>query len=208
MSEKGPVIVVVGRFAPLVCGGLTDALAGDRRVDIIASDLKDATLEQRVARQPPQVVIVSDAVEYAALARLKAGLPAIGVVVLAQNPPRGYGTVLLEVGATCLPGNVSRTELLDAILLTAQGDRLFVSADGQRIQRPSRKRASSLTRRESEVFEALSRGSSDAAIAQQLKISIATARSHVRAVLRKLNVRSRRWLEGVPNPSGPISAAS
>ncbi len=207
MPEKAPVTVLAGRFSPLMRRGLDDALTDDRRVAIIAGDLDVAALEQRVASELPQVVILNDEVGQAILARLKAHRPAVGVVVLARDPPYGYGTALLELKATCLPANVSRAHLLDAVLLAAQGDCVFVSADGRRVQRPSRQRAGSLTQRESEVFELLSRASSDAVIAEQLDISVPTARSHVRAVLRKLNVRSRRWLVGVSVPGAPAVAS-
>ena len=48
-----------------------------------------------------------------------------------------------------------------------------------------------LTRRETEILRALAAGESTAAIADELCISLATVRNHVRAVLRKLEVQSR-----------------
>ena len=48
-----------------------------------------------------------------------------------------------------------------------------------------------LTRRETEILRALAAGESTGSIAEDLCISLATVRNHVRAVLRKLQVNSR-----------------
>jgi len=48
-----------------------------------------------------------------------------------------------------------------------------------------------LTRRETEILRALAAGESTESIADDLCISLATVRNHVRAVLRKLQVNSR-----------------
>jgi len=202
MSDSGKVTIVVGRFDPLVRRGVKDALADDRRLDILASDLEDGILERTVFTELPCVVILGEAVDYALLARLKSSARGTGVLVLAHDPPRVCGTTLLKVGATCLAGNASPEDLIDAVHLAAKGDLLFISADGQRVQRPSLERARLLTDRETEVFGQLSKGRSDAAIALDLRISVATVRAHVRSVLRKLNVRSRRWLVGMSLPDG------
>lgn len=48
-----------------------------------------------------------------------------------------------------------------------------------------------LTKRESEVLQLVSEGLTNAEIADVLQISIHTAKAHVAAVLRKLNVKNR-----------------
>ena len=50
---------------------------------------------------------------------------------------------------------------------------------------------SQLTRREKEVLRLIGQGLSNAAIAQQLNISGDTVKTHVRAILEKLDVRDR-----------------
>jgi LuxR family maltose regulon positive regulatory protein len=53
-----------------------------------------------------------------------------------------------------------------------------------------------LTPWQTAVYEYLSRGTPYAAIALDLRISVATVRTHTRAVFRKLGVKSRRELVG------------
>jgi two-component system nitrate/nitrite response regulator NarL len=48
-----------------------------------------------------------------------------------------------------------------------------------------------LTEREREILQLLSRGESNKAIAQNLKISYDTVKQHVRHILNKLNLSSR-----------------
>jgi DNA-binding NarL/FixJ family response regulator len=194
-------MVAIGRLDGLMSAGLSQALRAARGVDVLASDVKADELERLVAHRAPRVVILDGAEEYALLMRLKAKRPAPGVLVLARDPSHLLGTMLLAEGTTCLAWNVSMDELTSAVYLAAQGGSVFVSAGGQRLQRPPRGRVQSLTERQSEVLEHLSKRRSDAAIALDMKISVATVRSHVREVLRKLNVRSRRDLAGVVVPS-------
>jgi DNA-binding CsgD family transcriptional regulator len=61
--------------------------------------------------------------------------------------------------------------------------------------------AASLTPRETEVFECLSRGESHAEAARTLQIGVETARKHAAHIYRKLGVRSKRQLVGMPVPT-------
>ena len=51
-----------------------------------------------------------------------------------------------------------------------------------------------LTRREQEIVSLLRTGSSNLQIANALGISVATVETHVKHIRRKLEVRSRQWL--------------
>jgi DNA-binding NarL/FixJ family response regulator len=148
----------------------------------------------------PQVVIVGEEVEYELLVRLKAGQPGVGVIVLAHNPTRLYGTLLLEAGITCLARSQSVADILAAADLAAKGERIFVPAHGHRVEYRHGSELQSLTRREAEVLEHLSRGRSAGEIALDLKISVETVRTHISSIRRKLDVQSKRELIGLPLP--------
>jgi DNA-binding CsgD family transcriptional regulator len=60
--------------------------------------------------------------------------------------------------------------------------------------------AASLTPRELEVLEFLSRGQSHAEIAHALQLGVETIRTHSAHIRGKLGVRSKRELIGLPIP--------
>ena len=133
--ENGIVTVVVGRFVPLVLAGLTVTLSEDRRVRIPARDVEDAELERVVMRQAPRVAILDEPAAGWAPGRLREIAPATGVLILAHKPSRSYGMRMLAAGATCLARNLSGAELLEVVHLVADGERMFISADGARVRR-------------------------------------------------------------------------
>jgi DNA-binding NarL/FixJ family response regulator len=135
------------------------------------------------------------------LARLRSLQPSTGVVVLAHSPSPEYGLRVLTSGATCIARSAPITEILAAVHLTAQGTRVFVSLDGHRVERRYPSNASLLTPREIEVLRHVSANRSNPEIAGELHISIETVSTHVASIRRKLNVKSKRDLIGMPIPS-------
>ena len=64
--------------------------------------------------------------------------------------------------------------------------------------------ASELSERELEVFKLIGRGLSNAEIAAELVISIATVKTHVRHVLAKLRLRDRVQAVGAAHEAGLV----
>jgi DNA-binding NarL/FixJ family response regulator len=194
VSDSDTVTVVLGRFEPFVASGLAHALGADPRVHILERDLEERALERTVAQQRPRVTVLGEAVDYALLMRLKESHPVTGILVVAPDPERLCGTMLLEAGASCLARSASIGDLLTAVHLTARGRPTFFCADGSRRQRPHPSGA--LTSREAEVLKLLNSGCTNPEIAAALCISAATARTHVANIFSKLNVHSRLDLIG------------
>jgi DNA-binding NarL/FixJ family response regulator len=199
VSEHGTVTVVVGHLEPLIGRGLEDVLREDRRVHLLDRGLSDSDLEFVIVRRAPQVAIVGEAAARSRLRHLRALQPRTGLLVLADDPRHAYAMRVLASGASCVARSASPPDLLGAIHLTAQETRVFVSADGQRVEHryPGRALLRTLTKRETEVAELLCEGLSNPEIAQALHISVETARTHVGTILRKLGVRTRRELVGM-----------
>ena len=191
---------MLGRFDALLALGLRQILAEDRAVRIVGADLDRAALERAVASQAPQVAILDEATarEPSVLERLRDPQPAIGVVVLAHLPTVAYGMRLLARGASCLSKDVSGADMLAAVHIAADGRRVFADIDGHLIERNHSATAASLTPREVEVLEYLSRGRSHAEIAHELQLGIETIRTHSAHIRTKLGVRSKRDLIGLP----------
>jgi DNA-binding NarL/FixJ family response regulator len=202
---RNAITVVVGHFYGLVRHGLSEALRQNRSIDVLATDVGGAALEHTVSRLMPQVVIVDDVVEQALLMQLKSNTPAPGVLVLsAGNPSRLYRTLLEGLGVICLAQTASTEDILVAIQVVAGGE---IPSPGtndnvaDHVSSPPH-----LTRREEQVFAYLRQGKTYAEIGLSLHIAYETVRTHSMRVCKKLGVRSRLDLIGMPFPRGPESA--
>ncbi len=198
------VAVALGRFDALLGQGLRQILYEDPRLQIVDTDLDNAALERIVAQQQAPLIALLDEESVAkpsVLARLRASQPTIGIVVLAHRPARACGMRLLAAGASCLPKDASAAEIRAAVYIAAEGRRVFAPGDGCLVERSYPAKAASLTPRETDVFECLSRGESHAEVALTLQIGVETARKHAARIYRKLGVRSKRELVGVPVPT-------
>jgi DNA-binding NarL/FixJ family response regulator len=70
-------------------------------------------------------------------------------------------------------------------------------------QKQARHRLASLTAREREVAQAVGRGRSNAEIASQLHMSLATVKAHVSRLLIKLNVANRVQIALIVHDAAP-----
>jgi len=125
------------------------------------------------------------------------------VLVLTTFDLDEYVYAALRAGASgFLLKDVERERLVDAVRTVAAGDELVAPAVLRRlldryVQGPppateARARLlDDLTEREVEVLTLIGRGRSNAEIASDLIISLATVKTHVRAILRKHDLRDR-----------------
>ncbi len=193
--QRSTISVVVGRLESLVGYGVGHVLGGSSRVRVLGTDLEGVELERFVMNEEPQVAILGEAVEYALLLRLKACMPAMGVVVVAPDPGRLCGEMLVDAGVGWLALNASEFDLLTAVRVAACGERAYLRAAGDEVA-VVEAGESLLTDRETEVFERLSEGLTNPEIAGALHISVGTVGTHVRKIFRKLGVRKRQQLIG------------
>jgi DNA-binding NarL/FixJ family response regulator len=107
------------------------------------------------------------------------------------------------------------SELLSAIRVIAGGDALLAPSVTRRLiaefaSRPASPVASSdelatLTDRELEVLKAVANGKSNAEIAQELHMSVATVKTHVSRILTKVDARDRTQLVVIAFQSGVVT---
>ncbi len=105
---------------------------------------------------------------------------------------------LAEMVAAGAAGFITRDEaapaLVGAIRRAARGEVLYTEEQLARVDRWRRdvgRRWERLTEREQEVLRLLTEGRSNAAIAEELSVTVRTAECHVTAILRKLGRASR-----------------
>lgn len=191
--------VVLGRFDPLLERGLVDVLRREGACRVVPTDAEADALVSVLMQRSPEVVIMDEAAAGEILSGLCPRNLATRVIVLAREPSLVYRTLVGACGAVCLPFSVSPAGLLEAVRIASAGrgrdDTLeedgVHAVGGESVQ---------LTRRELDVLAHLSRGCSYAEVAFLLKIGVETVRSHASSLRRKLDVRTRRELIGMPVP--------
>lgn len=195
------VTVALGRFDALLSRGLTQVLSEDRSLQIVGAGLDRSALEHIVLSRAPQVAVLDESVARApsVLERLREAQPAPGIMVLAHLPTVAYAMRLLTKGVSCLAKDVSDADILAAVHIVADGRRVFADVDGHLVEQ-SNPAVASLTPRELDVLEYLSRGKSHAEIADALQLGVETVRTHSAHIRSKLGVRSKRDLIGLPVP--------
>jgi DNA-binding NarL/FixJ family response regulator len=160
-------------------------LAGQTRPDVILMDVRmpgldgvAATARLTAQPDPPKVIILTTYdLEEPLYAALRAG--ASGFLLKDVRPADLVEAIRVVAGGDALLAPTATRRLLDRFLVTD----VTPAASGGRLDR--------LTEREREVLTLLARGASNAEIAHRLTVTEATVKTHVSAVLRKLEVRDR-----------------
>jgi DNA-binding NarL/FixJ family response regulator len=138
-----------------------------------------------------------------AVRELADAAPRTPVVLLASSGEDEAGLVALSEGAAgYLSRELERGPLVRAVERVAAGEAAISRAMARRVIKRLRELSrghpglrpvrSALTPREWEVLDLMARGASTAEIARQLVVATDTVHSHVRHILQKLDVHSRR----------------
>jgi DNA-binding NarL/FixJ family response regulator len=200
-----PVRVLVVDDHPVIRGVVRMACEANGQMRLVAEASSVDEASVACARARPDVLVVN------------AGLPGGGVAAIRRLRGEGFdGRVLVLAGDTgagtvfealragvdgYLPMSRGLHEVGSSILRVAYGERL-IDADLERaalgelgrfarVAREGSEVASSLTRREREVLDLLSEGSTMSSVARRLGISPRTVESHAGKLYRKLGVRTR-----------------
>jgi DNA-binding NarL/FixJ family response regulator len=158
-------------------------LAGDHAIDVVLMDIRmpvmngiEATRQLQLLPSAPHVLVLTtfDLDEYVYDA-LRAG--ASGFLLKDATPDQILEAIRVVAGG-------------DALLAPSVTRRLITEFAGRARPSPAPQLAT-LTPREHEVFGLMARGLTNAEIARQLVLAEQTVKSHVSAILMKLNVRDR-----------------
>ena len=194
--------IVIADDHPLVRGALRQALSTvvfDTQIRE-AGDL--ASLGRELARGEPVDLILLDLAMpgvsgFSGLLYLRSQHPEIPVIIVSATEDRGIMRRCIEVGASgYVPKSTEVDTMRDAIRAVLAGE-IWTTADLDMTVSPDAsvadmmRRLSSLTPQQLRVLMMLTQGLLNKQIAFELKVSEATVKAHVSAILQKLGVDSR-----------------
>ncbi len=206
----------------LVRAGLSMMLAGSDDVRVVAEAADGAEVEAAVDAYRPDVVLMDIRMPgvdgLAATERLRARAQAPHVIVLTTFDADEHVLRALRAGAGgFLLKDTPPQDILRAIRLVAAGEAMLSPAvtrrliehvadggDGARRAR-ARELLERLTEREREVAVAIGGGRSNAEIAAELYMSVATVKAHVSRLLQKLEVDNRVQIALLAHDAGLAS---
>lgn len=197
--ERRPTIVIVDDH-PLAREGVKTILAADG-FEVVGEAASGEDALACAHRLRPDLVLMDIRLSgpmdgLAAVAELKALVPATRILMLTLHDTPDYVRAALAAGATgYVLKDATREELRDAVTRVL-ADQIAVPAElmTRAMARPLKEHwpdLSRLTAREREVLALIAAGMTNKAIGRALDISPATAKAHVERILAKLGVADR-----------------
>ena len=202
-----PVRVLVVDDDALVRAGLSMILSASADVTVVGEAADGVEVPDAVARHRPDVVLMDirmprvDGLAATETLRARDGAPE--VIVLTTFDADEFVLRALRAGASgFLLKDTPPTEILRAVRRVARGEAMLSPTVTRQLiahvaapAPPSRTRAAEqldrLSERERQVALALGRGCSNAEIAADLYMSVATVKAHVSRLLTKLDLNNR-----------------
>jgi len=205
----GPIRVLLADDDPLVLSGLTMLLAGAKQIQVIGEARDGREVLPAADLHHPDIVLMDirmprlDGIAATRLLNTKPSPPQVIVLttfhadelVLRALQAGAAGFLLKDTAPTDIVAAIQAVHAGDGSLSPAVARRLIslVAGDPDTAARQelARLRLASLTPREHQVAAAIAQGHSNADIATQLHMSLATVKAHVSRLLAKLSAGNR-----------------
>ncbi|WP_405981834.1 response regulator [Streptomyces sp. NBC_00158] len=205
--SPAPVRVLLVDDQPLIRSGLRVLIADTADLEVVGEAGTGGEAVRLAAEQGPDVVVMDirmpgmDGIEATRRITAGPGSPRVLVLTTFDEDEHVYGA--LRAGASGFAvKDMALDEILAAVRVVAAGDALIAPAVTRRLiadfvrtpvreQRRTVRPVEGITDREREVLTLVGRGRSNAEIAAELYISVATAKAHVARLFGKLGARDR-----------------
>lgn len=215
--------VVLADDQPLVRSGLRVTMADQPDLEVVGEAANGAEAVRLVTDLAPDIVVMDirmpgmDGIEATRL--ITAGPATTRVLVLTTFDEDVHVYGALRAGASgFVVKDMALDDILAAIRVVATGDALLAPTVTSRLiadflQRPAAvperapRSVEGITEREREVLTLVGRGRSNAEIAEDLFITVATAKSHVSRLLTKLGARDRVHLVITAYETGLVTSS-
>lgn len=194
MPAKTRIRILLADDHTVVRMGLGAVLSLDAGLEIVAEAEDGAGMLEQYRNTQPDVVLLDlrmpEMDGLTALKRLRQEFPGARVLILTTSELVEDMRGTREAGASgYLCKNVPREELIQAIREVHEGRNLVSPEIDRRLAENPRRRQ--LTERELEVLDYLRRGMSNKDVGVALGISEHTAKTHVKAILQKMEAADR-----------------
>ncbi|SEG87529.1 DNA-binding response regulator, NarL/FixJ family, contains REC and HTH domains [Thermomonospora echinospora] len=211
--------IVLADDQPLVRAGLRVLMADAPGLEVVGEAGTGAEAVRLAADVRPDVVLMDlrmpgmDGIEATRVITAGPGTARVLVLTTFDDDDHVYGS--LRAGASgFLVKDMALEDILAAIRVVAAGDSLIAPSVTRRLiaefaarpePAPPRREVTGVTERERQVLTLVGRGLSNAEIAAELFISVATAKAHVARLLAKLDARDRVHLVIIAYESGLVA---
>ena len=208
-AGQGPIRVLIVDDDALVRAGLTMMLGGAAGIEVVGEAADGSEVLSALDRHRADVVLMDlrmpklDGIAAMELVRAQPQPPAVLVLTTFDTDDQVL-RALRRGAAGFLVKDTPPTEIVRAIELVAAGesmlsptvtrrliDRLAGDVDADSRQSEAAATLSALSPRDRQIAAAIAQGKSNAAIAAELHLSVATIKSHVSAMLAKLQLDNR-----------------
>jgi DNA-binding NarL/FixJ family response regulator len=207
---NSPIRIVVADDQALVRSGFLALLRSEDDIEVVGEAANGYEAVKVTKAERPDVILMDirmpemDGLEATRLITADPALQSVRILILTTFDLDGYVHEALRAGASgFLLKDTLPEDLLAAVRVVAGGDALLAPSITRRliedfVSRPiaplADPRLDQLTGREREVLETVARGLSNTELADELFMSVSTAKTHVSHLLTKFAARDRAQL--------------
>lgn len=195
---KAGIFIVDDHY--MVIEGIRSLLENEKTIDWMGHATNAASCLSFLKKQQPDVILMDinlpDMSGIDLCKQVRELYPSIFVLGLSTFNQQAFIRNMMENGASgYVLKNAGKAELMEAINTVLAG-KMYLSTDAMHSLRETKKSMPLITRREKEVLQLIAAGLTNAAIAQQLFISIPTVNTHRKSLLEKFDAKNTAILIG------------